>query len=60
LYEYIESLEKCREEREVKLKIELEKILDNKFKSSEENIETNMENRILGLESELQKMEARL
>jgi len=38
LCEYIESLEKQREEREARLQIELEVMLDNKFKSFENNI----------------------
>jgi len=33
-------------------------MLDNKFKFFEDKIETKIENRILGLESELQRMEA--
>jgi hypothetical protein len=40
LYEYIESLEKCREERESKHKTKLEAMLDNKFKSFKDKIET--------------------
>ena len=39
LYEYIESLEKCREERKVKLQIELEAMLENKFTSLEDKIQ---------------------
>ena len=39
LYEYIESLEKRREEREVKLQRELEAMLENKFTSLEDKIQ---------------------
>jgi hypothetical protein len=38
----------------------LQTMLHNQFKSFENKIETNIENIILGLESELQKMDARL
>ena len=39
LYEYIESLEKCREEREAKLQKELEAMLKNKFTYFEDKIQ---------------------
>ena len=39
LYEYIESLEKHREEREVKRETELEAMLENKFTSLEDRIQ---------------------
>jgi hypothetical protein len=55
LYEHIESLEKMRVEREVKLQTELEAMLDNKFRLLEDNIQTQIENRILGFETQLQR-----
>jgi len=38
LHEYIKSLEKHREKREAKLQSELEAMLDNEFRSLEDNI----------------------
>ena len=46
LYEYIESLEKRREEREVKLQTELAAMLENKFTSLENKIQKQIENKI--------------
>ena len=46
LYEYIESLEKRREEREAKLQKELEAMLENKFASLEDTIQTQIEHSI--------------
>jgi hypothetical protein len=40
--------------------MDLETMLHNQFKSFQDKIETKIENGILGLESELQKMDARL
>jgi flagellar biosynthesis chaperone FliJ len=42
IYENIESLEKYREERESKLQSDLEAMLDNKFRSLEDKIQTLM------------------
>ena len=39
LYEYIESLEKRREEREVKLQTQLDAMLENKFTYVEDKIQ---------------------
>ena len=60
LYEYIESLEKHREEREVKLQIELEAMLENKFTSFEDKIQKQIENKIKLLENKMETMEFRL
>lgn len=60
LYEYIESLEKRREEREVKLQTELEAMLDNKFTSLEDKIQKQIENKIKLLENKMETMEIRL
>ena len=60
LYEYIESLEKCREEREVKLQTELEATLENKFTSLEDKIQKQIENQIKLLENKMETMEIRL
>ena len=60
LYEYIESLEKRREEREVKLKTELEAMLENKFTSLEDKIQKQIENKIELLENKIEAMETRL
>ena len=46
LYEYIESLEKHREEREVKLQTVLAAMLENKFTSLEDKIQKQIENKI--------------
>ena len=60
LYEYIDSLEKRREEREVKLQTELEAMLENKFTSLEEKIPKQIENKINLLENKMETMEVRL
>lgn len=60
LSEYIKSLEKCREEREVKLQIELVAMLKNKFTSLEDKIKKQIENRIEILENKTEAMETRL
>jgi hypothetical protein len=49
----LESLEKRSEERDVKLQIELEAIIDKKIKDT---IQTQIEDRFLGFKSELQTM----
>jgi hypothetical protein len=38
MYKHIESLEKCREVTEDKLQVELEAMLDNKFRSLKDKI----------------------
>jgi hypothetical protein len=61
LHEYIESIEKCREERESKLQSELVAMLqsqlvamlDNKFISLENNIQRHIDNKQLGFETQL-------
>jgi len=60
LYEYIESLEKHREEREVKLQKELEAMLENKFASLEDMIQKQIENKIELLENKMVAIETRL
>jgi len=60
LYEYIESLEKCREEREVKLQTELAAMLENKFTPLEDKIQKQIENKIELLENKMEAMETRL
>ena len=60
LYEYIESLEKRREEREAKLQKELEAVLENKFASLENTIQKQIENKIELLENKMEAMETRL
>ena len=60
LYEYIESLEKRREEREAKLQTELEAMLENKFSSLEDIIQKQIENKIELLENKMEEMETRL
>ena len=60
LYEYIESLEKRREEREAKLQKELETVLENKFASLENTIQKQIENKIELLENKMEAMETRL
>lgn len=60
LYEYIESLEKCREEREAKLQKELEAVFENKFSSLENTIQKQIENKIELLENKMEAMETRL
>jgi hypothetical protein len=60
LCEYIKSLEKSRQQREAKLQIEIEIMLVNKFKSLEDKIQKQIDDRILGLETWLQKIEVRL
>ena len=54
-YEYIESLEKRREEREVKLQPELEAMLENKITSLEDKIQKQIENKIKLLENKMEK-----
>ena len=53
----LETLEKRSEERDVKLKIELEVMIDKKIKDT---IQTQIEDRFLGFESELQSMKDRI
>ena len=60
LYEYIESLEKRREEREAKLQKELKAMLENKFASLEDTIQNQIENKIELLENKMEAMETRL
>jgi len=60
LYEYIESLEKHREEREAKLQKELEAMLENKFVSLENKIQKQIENKIELLQNKMESMETRL
>lgn len=60
LYEYIESLEKCREEREVKIQRELEAMLENKFTSLEDRIKKKIEKKIELLENKMEAMETSL
>lgn len=60
LYEYIESLEKRREEREAKLQKELEAVLENKFASLENTIQKQIESKIELLENKMEAMETRL
>jgi len=60
LYKYIESLQKRREEREVKLQTELEAMLENKFTSLEDKIQKQIENKIELLENKMEAMETRL
>jgi len=60
LYEYIESLEKRREEREAKIRKELEAMLENKFASLEETIQKQIENKIELLVNKTEIMETRL
>ena len=55
LYEYIESLEKRREEIEVKLKTELEAPLENKITSLEDKIQKQIENKIELLENKMRQ-----
>lgn len=52
LYEYIESFDRWREERETKLKIQLTTLLEKNHKL--------LENRIISLENELQGMSGRI
>ena len=60
LYEYIELLEKRREERVFNLQIELEAMLENKFTSLEDKIKKQIENKIKLLENKMETMEIRL
>jgi len=60
LYEYIECLEKHREEREAKLQKKLEAMLENKFASLEDTIKNQIENEIELLENKMEAMETRL
>ena len=60
LYEYIESLEKRREEREFKLQTELEAMLENRFASLEDTIQKQIENKIELLENKMEAMKTRL
>ena len=60
LYEYIESLEKRREEREVNLQTQLKVMLENKFTSLENKIQKQIENKIELLENKMEAMETRL
>ena len=56
LYEYIEYLEKRREEREFQLQIELATMLENKFTSLEDKIQKKIENKIELLENKMEAM----
>ena len=60
LYEYIGSLEKCREKIEVKLQTVLVAMLENKFTSLEDKIQKQIENKIELLENKMEAMETRL
>ena len=60
LYEYIELLEKRREEREVKIQTNLEAMLENKFTSLEDKIQKQIENKIKLSENKMETMEIRL
>ena len=60
IYEYLESLEKHREEREIKLQAELEAMLENKFTSLENRIQKQIENKITILENKMETLEVRL
>ena len=60
LYEYIESLEKRREEREAKLQTELEAMLENKFTSFEDKVQKQIENKIKPVQNKMETMEIRL
>ena len=60
LYEYIKSLKKRREEREVKLQTELVAMLENKFTYLEDKIQKRIENKIYLLENKMEAMETRL
>ena len=60
LYDYIYSLKKCREEREVKLQTELAAMLENKFTSLEDKIQKQIEDKIELLENKMEAMETRL
>ena len=60
IYEYIESLEKRREEKEVKLQTELEAMMENKFTTLEDKIQKQIENKIKLLENKMEAMEIRL
>jgi len=60
IYEYLESLEKHREEREIKLQTELEAMLENKFTSLENKIQKQIENKITILENKMETLEVRL
>ena len=53
----IESLEKRREAREVKLQTKLEAMLENKFTSLEDKIQKQIENKIKILENKMETME---
>jgi hypothetical protein len=44
LCKYTESLDKCRKYREAKLQIDLEVMLDNKFKSFQDMIQKYIDN----------------
>ena len=60
IYEYLESLEKHREEREIRLQTELEAMLENKFTSLENKIQKQIENKITILENKMETLEVRL
>ena len=60
IYEYLESLEKHREEREIQLQIELEAMLENKFTSLENKIQKQIENKITIPENKMETLEDRL
>ena len=60
LYEYIELLEKRREERVFNLQTELEAMLENKFTSLEDKIQKQIENKIKLMENKIETMEIRL
>ena len=60
LYEYIELLEKRREERVFNLQTELEAMLENKFTSFEDKVQKQIENKIKLLQDKMETMEIRL
>lgn len=60
LFEYIQCLEKRREEREIKLQKELEAMKENKFVSLGDTIQDQIEDKIELLENKMVAMEARL
>ena len=60
LYEYIELLEKRREERVFNLQPELEAMLENKFTSFEVKVQKQIENKIKPLQNKMETMEIRL
>ena len=56
----IESLEKRREEREVKIQTELEAMLEKKFTSFEDKIQKQIENKIKLLKNKIDTTKIRL